>query len=244
MKFIEHTDEIIYFDANAEDKASLLLFIEASINDFDTYTINISNFGTSKKTLEDMHRVVSDQLGNNDTVKMSTYLFGQMGLVAGAWQTYGFEHVLPENHDTLEADKDTVYAVRRMFNECFKYTLRIIADEDPIQLEIGRAVLDMAIKISSYINNNFDESDFFTIGHTRDHVVTHFLKILQETYGQMMPEDDKVLLSFKRDMSGHYDSDHYHMLERVLWYGSNFGDDIPELEPYHDQMSDVYHACF
>ncbi|MFD2588926.1 MULTISPECIES: hypothetical protein [Flavobacteriaceae] len=121
---------------------------------------------------------------------------------------------------------------------------KIIADKDPIQLEVGRPVLDMAIRIGSYIKNNFDESDFFTIGHTREHVVTHFLEILQEAHERMKPEDDRVLLSFKRDMSGHYDSDHYHMLKRVLWYGSNFGDDIPELEPYHDQIWDVYHGCF
>ena len=242
MKFIEHTDDIIYFDANVAEKSALLLFIEASIRDFDTYTIDISNFGTSEETLEEMHRVILDQLGNDNLVQMSAYLFGQMGLVAGAWITYGFKHVLPENHHTLEADKDTVYAVHSMFNVCF--TLKILSDEDVIQLEVGRAVLDNAIRIAIYINNNFDESDFFTIGNTRHHVVNHFLEILQNEYERMKLEDDQVLLSFKRDMSGSYDSDHYHMLERILWYGSNFGDDIPELEPFHDDMWDIYHACF
>lgn len=119
MKFIENKNNIIYFDANAADKAALMLFIEASIRDFETYTIDISNFGTSKQNLEEMHRVISDQVGSDSSVQMSVYLFGQMGLVAGAWQTYGFEHVLPEDHDTLEADKDTVYAVRDMFDECY-----------------------------------------------------------------------------------------------------------------------------
>ena len=123
-------------------------------------------------------------------------------------------------------------------------TFKIIIDGNPIQLEVGRGVLDMAIRITSYINNNFDESDFFTIGHTRNHVVAHFLEILQEAKVRMMLKDDKVLLSFKRDMLGNFDSDHYHMFKRVLWFGSNFGDDIPELEAYHDQMWDIYHACF
>lgn len=125
-----------------------------------------------------------------------------------------------------------------------KIIFKIIENEDPIQLEVGRDVLDMAIRITSYIKNNFDESDFFTIGNTRDHVVAQFLEILQEAHKRIKLEDDKVLLSLKRDMSGDFDSDLYHMLKRVLWYGSNFGDDIPELELYHNQMWDIYHACF
>ena len=130
---------------------------------------------------------------------------------------------------------------------CLIYALNIrlkyFSDKDPIRLEVGRAVLDHAVRIATYLNNNFDESDFFTIGNTRHHVVASFLAILQNAQ-RMKREGDKVLLSFERDMSGSYDSDHYHMLERVLWYGSNFGDDIPELEPFHDDMWDIYHACF
>jgi hypothetical protein len=244
MKFIENTRDIIFFEANAAERYALLQFIEASIRDFDTYTIDISNFGTSKKALEEMHRVISDQLGNDNLVQMSTYLFGQMGLVAGAWQTFGFEHVLPEDHDLLEADKNTVYEVRGMFNKCFKYTFKINSDKDSIHLELGRGVLDNAIRIATYIKNNFDASDFFTIGNTRYHVLTHFLETLQNAHGRMKPEAFKVLLSLKRDMSGNFDNDQYHILERVLWYGSNFGDDIPELEPFHDDMWDIYHACF
>ena len=234
MKFIKHTNDIIYFDANAAERSALLLFIEASIRDFDTNTIDISNFGTSKKTLEDMHRVISNQLGNKKLVKMSNYLFDQMGLVAGAWISCGFENVLCEDQNTLEADKDTAYAVRGMFNECFKYTLKILADEDPIQLEVGRPVLDMAIRITSYINTNFDESDFFTIGNTSHNAVNQFLELLKEGQGGMKLEQDNISLKIYQ----------YDMLESVLWYGSNFGDDIPELEPHHDQIWDIYHGCF
>jgi len=121
---------------------------------------------------------------------------------------------------------------------------RIIVDENPIQLEVGRNVLDMTIRISSYIHNNFEASDFFTIGHTRQYVVTQFLEVLQEAMSITRVEDDKVLLSLKRDLLGNYDRDQYHMLERVLWYGCNFGDDIPELEPYHDEIFEIYDAYF
>lgn len=119
MKFKERSEDTVYFDASAQDKAALLAFIEASIDDFDTYTVNISNFGTSMENLQAMHTVISEQSGNDEPVEMSAHLFGQMGIVAGAWKTYGFEHVLPEDHDKLDADKDTVYAVRDMFDECF-----------------------------------------------------------------------------------------------------------------------------
>ena len=71
------------------------------------------------ENLQAMHDVISEQSGNDEPVEMSAHLFGQMGAVAGAWKTYGFEHVLPEDHDKLDADKDTVYAVRDMFDDCF-----------------------------------------------------------------------------------------------------------------------------
>jgi hypothetical protein len=42
-----------------------------------------------------------------------------MGCVAKAWKRYGFEHVFPENHYKLEVDKDIIYALSEMFDECF-----------------------------------------------------------------------------------------------------------------------------
>ncbi len=119
MKFKERSEDTVYFDASAQDKTALLAFIEASIDDFDTYTVDISNFGTSMENLQAMHSVISEQSGNDEPVEMSTYLFGQMGTVANAWKTNGFEHAFPEDHDKLDADKDTVYAVHDMFYDCF-----------------------------------------------------------------------------------------------------------------------------
>ncbi len=117
-----------------------------------------------------------------------------------------------------------------------KNTLKIINDGNPTQLEVGRDVLDVTIRISSYINDNFTASDFFTIGNTSHDEVVMFLEILEEAQGRMKLEDDKITISLKRYQ--------YSMFESVLWYGSNFGDDIPELEPFHDDIWDIYHACF
>lgn len=124
----------------------------------------------------------------------------------------------------------------RFYMTYMRNIFKIIADEDPVQLEVGRDVLDMAIRIASYINSNFDASDFFTIGNTSHEGVARFLETLQETHGRIMSAHDKVSLILRRN--------EYHMLETVLWYGSNFGDDIPELELYHNQMWDIYHVCF
>lgn len=119
MKLKEKKDNIVYLEASVEDKTALLAFIEASIRDFNTYTINICNFGTSMNNLEQMLHVVSGQFEDDRSMKMSVHLFGQMGCVAKAWKRYGFEHVFPENHYKLEADKDTVYALSEIFDECF-----------------------------------------------------------------------------------------------------------------------------
>ncbi|KXI26710.1 hypothetical protein [Paraglaciecola hydrolytica] len=124
-----------------------------------------------------------------------------------------------------------------------KHVFKIIIDGNPIQLALGRNVLDILIIISRYIHENNVASDFFTIGNTRDHAVAEFLEILQEAKSRMKPEDDNVVLSLKREFDT-YDGDQYNILERVLWYGSNFGDDISDLEPLHDDIWDVYHACF
>ena len=119
-----------------------------------------------------------------------------------------------------------------------KYIFRITAEGNPIQLIIGRDVLDIAVRISNYINSNFVASDFFTLGNTCHEAVTQFLEVLQTA------QDDKVNLSFKRNQSDNFDRDQFNMLERVLWYGSNFGDDIPELEPFHDDIYSIYEDCF
>lgn len=119
MEFKKKKDNIVYLYASVADKEALLAFIEASIRDFDTYAINISNFGTSLDNLEQMHHVVSGQLKDDCFMKISEYLFGQMGCAAKAWKRYGFEYVFPENHYKLEADKDTVYALSEMFDACF-----------------------------------------------------------------------------------------------------------------------------
>lgn len=119
MKFKEMSDDIVYFDASASDRQALLAFIDASIKDFETYTVDISNHGTGKENLEKMRDVISEQVDKNSPIAMSSYLFGQMGITASAWQMQGFDRLPPEDYEKLDADKGTVEAVRDMFHECF-----------------------------------------------------------------------------------------------------------------------------
>ncbi|PZX55569.1 hypothetical protein [Algoriphagus chordae] len=125
-----------------------------------------------------------------------------------------------------------------------KYIFRVIEEGNPTQLEIGQDVLDVLIKISSYINTDFVASDFFTLGNTSHHALTQFLELLQDAQGQMKLENNKVLLTLKRDRFDKFDRDQYHLLKNVLWYGSNFGDDIPELESLHDDIYNMYGEIF
>jgi hypothetical protein len=120
MKFREMSDDMARFDASDEDKRALLAFIETSVDDLKTDVIGIGiHSNVRKEEFGEMHSIISGQLGNDQPVEMPRVLFGKMGIVAGTWKRYGFEHVFPENHEVLKVDKDTVYAVHDMFYKGF-----------------------------------------------------------------------------------------------------------------------------
>ncbi len=112
-----------------------------------------------------------------------------------------------------------------------KYIFKIVAEGNPTQLEMSREVLGLAIRISSYINDNFMASDFFTIGNVSQEDVSKFLGSLKEAQDAIDSVDDPLSLSI--------DEEQYHIFGRVFWYGRNFGDDIEELEAVHDDIWDV-----
>ncbi len=112
-----------------------------------------------------------------------------------------------------------------------KNMFRILAKGNPTQLEMSRNVLDLGTKITSYINDNFTASDFFTIGNARHEDVSKFLDFLKEAQDAMNSDDDILSLSL--------DKGQYRIFGTVFWYGRNFGDDIPELEALHDDICDI-----
>jgi len=112
-----------------------------------------------------------------------------------------------------------------------KNMFKIVAQGDPTHVEMSPDVLDMALKISTYIDNNFDESDFFTLGNVGHEDFSKFRSSIEEAQSGISDESDTVSLSF--------DTEQYRLFDTVMWYGSNFGDDITELEPLHDDICDV-----
>jgi len=108
---------------------------------------------------------------------------------------------------------------------------KVVAQGDPTHVEMSPDVLDMAAQISTYIDNNFIESDFFTLGNVRHEDFSKFRSSIEEAQIDASDESDTVSLSL--------DKEQYRLFDAVMWYGSNFGDDIAELEPLHDDICDV-----
>ncbi len=110
------------------------------------------------------------------------------------------------------------------------YKIRIVSEGNPIELEMNGCVLDLVLRIFVYINNNPLESDFFCIVSTR-HTEADFQSLftaLKSARNSLGGEDDMASLRLDREQN--------YIFERVLWYGRNFGDDIEELETFHDDF--------
>ena len=97
---------------------------------------------------------------------------------------------------------------------------------------MSRDVLKLAIMVSDYINNNFMESDFFTLGNVEPEEFSKFLLLLKNTQNVTRTDNSPLTLLL--------DGNYYNRLETVLWYGRNFGDDIKELEAVHDDLYEIY----
>lgn len=112
-----------------------------------------------------------------------------------------------------------------------KYIIKIITKGNTTQLEMSRDILDVMTRLSSYINDNYTASDFFTLGDTRHEVFAEYFIVLQDTLNAMNPKDTTVSLNLGRKQ--------YHIFDSVVWYGINFGDDIEEFEAEHDDICDI-----
>lgn len=108
---------------------------------------------------------------------------------------------------------------------------KIVVGGNPTELEMSRDVLDMAVKISGYIDKNFVKSDFFTLGNVGHEAFSKFRSSIEEAQSSTSVEGDTISLSLV--------SEEYRLFDTVMWYGSNFGDDIAELELLHNDICDV-----
>lgn len=109
---------------------------------------------------------------------------------------------------------------------------KIVADGNPTQLEMSRDVLDLAVQVTSHINDNFESSDFFAIRHTEQEEISMFLSFLNEAQNAMQPEDDMVSLALNPEQYRHF--------ENVFIHAHNFMDeDFDEDFETIDYIADV-----
>ena len=64
--------------------------------------------------------------------------------------------------------------------ERMKDVLKINKEEDLVRLEMSRNILALSIKLTNWINENFEWSDFFTIANTGHEELVAFLEVIQE----------------------------------------------------------------
>lgn len=113
-----------------------------------------------------------------------------------------------------------------------KNMFKIVADGNPTQLEMSRDVLDLAVQVTSHINDNFESSDFFAIRHTEQEEISMFLSFLNEAQNAMQPEDDMVSLALNPEQYRHF--------ENVFIHAHNFMDeDFDEDFETIDYIADV-----
>ncbi len=112
-----------------------------------------------------------------------------------------------------------------------KNMFRVVSQGDPTHVEMSPDVLHVAVRISDYIDNNFVKSDFFTLGNVGYEDFSKFRNSIEKAHNSISPEEAMVSLSL--------DSEDFRLFDTLMWYGCNFGDDIAELEPFHDDICDV-----
>lgn len=109
-----------------------------------------------------------------------------------------------------------------------KPMFKIVAEGNPKQCETSRDFLDLAVQITSYLVTNFQSSDFNEMTQITQSDLNDFLELLQNSQGQITLGDDSISLSLNPET--------FNLLNRVFWYGRNYGDDITELSQIHDEI--------
>ncbi len=110
-----------------------------------------------------------------------------------------------------------------------KTMFKAATESNLTQLEMSQDVLDLALRITNYIHSNFLESDFFTLGNAEQEDLDRFYETLKDAKNNS--EGDLVSIEMECEQ--------FRIFEKIFWYGANFGDDVPELEDYHDEIWDA-----
>ena len=111
--------------------------------------------------------------------------------------------------------------------------IKIIENDNPIKLEIGRDTFYLATEIATYIENNPMESDFFCMRpDIEENIFAGVLGVLRQARNSMNKHDTIGFIYLDRGQ--------YCVLEAIFWFGRNFGDDVAELEELYDDIWNVH----
>ena len=116
LSLVETNEEGVRLSMGRFGKAGIVDFIEASLRDYSTRTVNISVHMAGLENLERVHQAVLKQNASDNIIDLPRQHFIWLGTIAGVWIRYGFEHVLPDSDVKFEADCEFVYAFREIFD--------------------------------------------------------------------------------------------------------------------------------
>jgi hypothetical protein len=112
-----------------------------------------------------------------------------------------------------------------------KNMFKIVAEATYTQFEMSRDVIGLATDLATYIDENFMDSDFFTLGNTSHSGIKHILQVVKDAQNSLGAEDKTLSLTL--------DKEERRVFERMFVYGRGFADDIKALEDKHDDIYDV-----
>ncbi len=95
---------------------------------------------------------------------------------------------------------------------------RIVSDNYPVEIEMSEDILDLALMIGSYIEDNLVASDFFTLGNTNHEGIKMLMAKLREKKVAMTSDGNAIVFEFEKET--------HRLFEELFAYGYKFWDDI------------------
>lgn len=115
MKFREKKDDVVSFDATAEDKQDLLRLIDASSEDLEHNRVEVLlHTGADEDVLKRMRDIISETAGNDNQIEMPQTYFATLSNMAATWKFHGFDMFAQEEEECFGVSRKTIDAVLDM----------------------------------------------------------------------------------------------------------------------------------
>lgn len=112
LRFHECVNDQVFLQASALDRADLLAFVQASLDDFKTSRVDIGLHAANQDDLQAVYQQIESQLTTNSHLQLSRSQFLLLTRAARVWEDYGFSQTKPENYGSLGASKATCETLR------------------------------------------------------------------------------------------------------------------------------------